>query len=252
MPKRPDFTLRISIRNIEDFSPEAIVRSPRTFRPVDVQNACKNLAVDIPKGTPSVASALATYIIFDFFAFAHSSGLFNRQIKLWEALTKTQSIEISQKDKGMFSKEKLPEFDISFLDHKKRCIVFAHFAAPVGTGLNFDYAKSCTEFLRRASAMQGLSGVFLCYPNPFPQKVVDYVKKETNAADAIARYESIMPKLGVPINLLELEGTPIFNPSEQIQTHKIRLVHPDLNKKKPGGPKIPGANLHMLDEEGSL
>ncbi len=249
MPKRPDFTLRISIRNIEDFSPEAIVKSPRTYRPQDVQNACKNLSIEIPKGTPVIALSLAHYVALDFFALSHNTGLFNRQIKLWESLPRIQSIEISQKDKGMFSKDKLPEFDIAFLDHKNRTIALAHFASANESGSNFDYQKSCAEFLKRASTVQFLHGVFICYPNPFPGKVLEYIKKETNASDSIARYESILPKLGVPINLLEMDRSPIFNPADQSQYQKIRLIHPDLSKKKPPSPKIPGANLHQLDEE---
>lgn len=246
MPRRPDFTLRISLRNIEDFSPDGIVKSPRTFRPQDVQNACRNVALAAEKEVPPTVMALAHYVAIDFFALAHATGLYNRQIKLWEGLSKTQSIETQQMSKGLFSKEKLPEFDILFLDHKKRNIAAAHFAAPSESGGNFDYMKATREFLKRVSAYTGVTGIFLCFPSPFPEKVLDFVRKETNANDSIARYESLVPKLGIPINLLEMDHSPVFHPGEQTQTQKIRLIHPDLGKKK-NTPGIPAADMSQLD-----
>ncbi len=231
MPKRPDFTLRISIRNIEDFSPEAIVKSPRTFRPVDVMNACKNMSIEVPDKVPSIALSVAQFVFTDFFAIAHSSGLYNRQIKLWESLSKVQSIEIAQKSKGLFSSEKLSEFDIEFLDFKKRGVALAHYAAASESGSTFDYIKATREFLKCASTYQGLKGVFVCFPKPFPIPVLDFVKREIGATDSIALYESVIPKLGIPLNLLELNRTPIYRPNNQAPILEIHLVHPNLDKK---------------------
>ena len=249
MPKRPDFILQISIRNIEDFSPAAIVRSPRTSRPIDVQNACANLAIAVPPATPAFAVAVARYIMFDFFALAHASGLFNRQIKIWEALGKISAVEIRQASKGFFSQDKISEFDLTFLDHKNRPTLFAHLAMPTEAGANYDYLKVAREFLKRASLQQGLSGIFLCYPSPFPQKVLDFIRKETNASDSISRFESIFPKLGVSVNLLEIDRSPVYNPAEKAESQKLRLIHPDLSKKQFGNLAIPGADLHMLDHD---
>ena len=190
MPRRPEFILSISIRNIEDFSPEAIVKSPRTFRPQDVQNACRNILLQPQKDTPEVALAVAHFVAIDFLAFAHSTGLFNRQIKLWENLSRTQKVEVHQMSKGLFSKEKLSQFDFAFLDHKGRTTALARYAAPEQGG-SFDYLRDCREFLQRAAKYTGLSGIFLCYPNPFPQNVLDFIKKETNSSNPLAKYESI-------------------------------------------------------------
>jgi hypothetical protein len=247
MPKRPDFILRISIRNIEDFSPAAIVRSPRTSRPIDVQNACANLLLAVPPETPANALALARYIIFDFFALAHASGLFNRQIKTWEAFSKISAVEIRQASKGIFGQGKTSEFDLTFLDHKNRPTLLAHLAMPTEAGANYDYSKVAREFLKRASMYQGLSGIFLCYPRPFPQKVLDFIRKETNASDSISRFESIFPKLGVSVNLLEIDRSPVYNPTEKTEMQKLRLIHPDLSKKQFGNAPIPAVDLRGLD-----
>lgn len=248
MPRRPDFILRISIQNIEDFSPEAIVKSPRIFRPQDVQNACRNVLIEPSKDTPELVLALGRFLAIDFFAIAHGSGLYNRQIKLWETIVRTQKIEVHQMSKGLFSKTMLPEFDFALIDHKGRTSALARYAAPEQSGKNMDYLRDCREFLRRASAHTNLSGVFVCYPNPFPDNVLSFIKKETNSANPLARFESIMPKLGIPINLLECSRSPIYNPSENVQMHQIRLIHPDLSKKKLGASSISSANLDELDE----
>ncbi len=247
MPRRPDFILEISIRNIEDFSPDAIAKSPRTFRPIDVQNACRNLSIKAPGGTPAAALALAHYIAIDFFMLAHSTGLYNRQIKLWESLAKTSAIEIHQKRKGIFSSEKLPEFDLYFFDHKKRPMIAAHYAQAHHSSIKFDYLKSCKEFFKRVSAVQGLNGVFVSFPGPFPEKVLDFIRKQTNANNSIAKYESVFPGLGLPVNMLELEQNLKFDPESQMQSHKIRLVHPDLGRKKSGS-TIPGMSMSSLDQ----
>lgn len=250
MPKRPDFILQISIRNIEDFSPGAIIRSPRTFRPMDVQNACANLNLEASKGTPEKVLTVANYILSEYFALSHSSGLYNRQIKLWEAITRTSKIDVFQASKGFFfSSEKQSDFDLMFIDHKNRPIILAHFLLPEAAGDKFDYLNSYREFIKRASQYQGLHGLFLCYPSPFPAKLLEHIKKETNARDAIARYESLLPKLGISINLIEVDRTPIYNPAEQAESHKIRLVHPDLTKKKLGSQHaMPGADMSKLDQ----
>src|SRR5579883_3403609 len=142
MPKRPDFILKISVQNIEDFSPDAIVKSPRTFRPMDVQNACRNVALEASSGTPQRIVAMARYAAVDFFALAHATGLYNRQQKLWEALAKVTSVEVYQLRKGLFSSEKIPEYDFTFLDYRQRPVALMHFAAPAQTGSTFDYMKS--------------------------------------------------------------------------------------------------------------
>lgn len=226
MPKRPDFTLKLSIKNIEDFSPDAIVRSPRSCRSQDVIRACQNITLEtITQGTPAEAIAIAHFISIDFFGLAHSTGLYNRQIKLWEALAKTSRIEIYLSSKGFFNKTLLPEFDMILLDHKSRLLAMSHYARPESPGDHYDYLRKTNEFLQRAGLKQGFAGLFLCYQAPFPPNVLEHVRKKTRADDALSRYESVWPKLGTPINLLEIEETTNTH-------HVVRLLHPSLPKRQ--------------------
>ena len=248
MPRRPDFILPISIQNIEDFSPEAVVKSPRTFRPQDVLNACRNVAITPPNGTPPEVLAIAQFVAIDFIGLAHSTGLYNRQIKLWEALARTQKVEVHQMSKGMFSKTKLPEFDFSCIDQKGRTIVVARYAAAEQSGQNIDYLRDCREFFKRSEGITSLAGVFVCYPAPFPKNVLDFVRKETNASDSLARFESVLPKLAVPVNLVEFSRAAVYDPTAGAERHSLRLVHPDLRKKKLGTAATPGVSFEDLQQ----
>lgn len=248
MPKRADFILQFRVQNIEDFSPEAVVKSPRTFRPLDVRKACANVALDAPAGTPPAILSLCHFIAIDFIALAHVTGLFNRQIKLWEALGKAASVEVFQATRGLFVQQKLSEYDLCFYDQKKRLIALGHFAEASGHITKFDYLKSSRAFLKRVTQdAQGASGVFLCYPGPFPSTVLEHIKKATKAHDKIARFESVIPSLGVPVNLLELEHSPVFDPTQQVKIQKIRLIHPDLRKKKAPATSFPAVDLNEME-----
>ncbi|MBY0356512.1 MAG: hypothetical protein K2W82_00810 [Candidatus Obscuribacterales bacterium] len=238
MPKRPDFTLRLSIKNVEGFSPDAITHSPRNFRPQDVINACKNMSLEaVSTDIPQTVLAVANFISIDFFGLAHGTGLYNRQIKLWNALSCTSRVEVYMATKGFIQKTKLPEFDLFFLDQKSRLLAAAHYADSNRPKGQFDFLRNMNEFLQRAALIQGLSGLFLCYPDPFPNEVLEYVRKKTKADDTLSHYESIWPKLGVPLNLLEISEKTSQTPDGSLDLHGIRLVHPDLSKKKFGAPR---------------
>ena len=247
MPSRPDFILPISIQNIEDFSPEAIIKSPRTFRPQDVLNACRNVAITPPKDTPAEVLAIAQFVAIDFIALAHSTGLYNRQIKLWEALARTQKVEVHQMSKGVFNKTKLPQFDFACIDHKGRTIALARYAAAEQSGQNMDYLRDCREFFKRAEGNTYLAGVFVCYPAPFAKNVLDFIRKETNATDSLARFESVLPKLAVPVNLVEFSRSVVYDPTAGADRHALRLVHPDLSKKKLSASPVQALSLEALD-----
>lgn len=251
MPQKPDFTLTFSLQNIEDFSLDAIARSPRNFRPGDLVNACNNVVISwVDKEPPPHIVAIAKYIVVDFFALAHGSGLYNRQSKLWEALAKVASAQVFFVRKGFLQKEVLPEFDMILLDHKGRALLAVHYDAPVAASVGtHDYMRSFKEFLKRTKLRQGIAGLILCYPAPFPENVRNFVSKETNATDPVQRYESVLPALNVAIDLMEVDSAVAAKPNVERQSqYAVRLVHPDLTKKKSwSGTRVRGANVD-LDE----
>ena len=254
MPQKPDFTLRFSLQNIEDFSPDAIARSPRNFRPGDLVNACNNVLMTAQENTPEHILSIARFVKVDFFAMAHGSGLYNRQPKLWEALAKTVAAQVFVMRKGFLQKEHTPEFDMLLQDHKGRTTIVLHHTAPDPPGVPHDYMRAFKEFVKRTKLRQGAVGIFLCYPAPFPENLRNYIMKETNAQDPVQRYESVLPMLGVPVDLFEVDPNVSVapqksDPSGKSGANSVRLIHPDLSRKKSWSATRRGANIEQEDLE---
>lgn len=227
MPKRPDYTLRIELKNIEDFSPDAVTHSPRTFRPADVGAACANIKIE--GSSPTLIRSLAQFLAVEFFALAHGTGLYNRQLKLWTGLAKIATVEVYFDHKGIFTKEVLPSFKLLARDKKGRLITLLRYVCPVA-GSTINYMEQLKLLLKSTSQEhQAMLGLFFACPAPFPPEVLEYTRKETNAADALARFESVHPKLGIPINLVEVDANTTSLPDGQ-KIAEVRLVHPDVQR----------------------
>src|SRR5262249_45697496 len=105
MPKNPNFTFEVRIRISEAFTLDSIARTPRTFKPKDVQSACQNNDVAAKSDdAPRSVVAFANYVMTDFFALMHATGLYNRQRQLWESLAKVSQIQVTQRMTGIFKR----------------------------------------------------------------------------------------------------------------------------------------------------
>jgi hypothetical protein len=234
MPKKANFIFEVRIRISEAFTLDSIVRSPRTFKPKDVKSACHNNELSITHGSPPAeVESLATYVMTDFFAVLHATGLYNRQIAMWEALSKVNSIHVTQLSSGVFQKQPLPIFDFAFLDYKGKPLVLANLV--MGIPEKKKPVGLLKEFIGRASG-RGATGVLACFAGPMPEEVLDFVQKATFTIDPVLKYESIMPSLNKPFDLLELnEGTLAADSQDGVSESDVRavftLLHPDLKKK---------------------
>ena len=253
MPKKPNFIFEVRIRISEAFTLDSIVRSPRTFKPKDVQSACQNNEVVLKSGDPPASvTDLATYVMTDFFAMAHATGLYNRQRSMWESLSKVNNIHVYQLSSGMFQKQQLQIYDFAFVDYKGKPLVCANLVAQMT-----DKDKPLTllkSFIGRCHGKSSLTGVLSCFAAPFPSELIESVQKQTHPEDPIRRYESILPGINVPLDLLEMnrmdltvhhrdmtfgtledgaepEAVAVREEPTQLQT-VFQLVHPDLKKGK--------------------
>lgn len=238
MPKKANFIFEVRIRISEAFTLDSIVRSPRTFKPKDVQSACQNNELVVTHGSPPPEVArLATYVMTDFFAVLHATGLYNRQKGMWEALSKVNSIHVTQLSSGVFQKQPLPIFDFAFLDYKGKPLLLANLV--LGVPENKKPVALLKDFIGRASS-RGPTGVLACFAGPMPTDVVDFVQKATFTVDPVVKYESIMPGLNKPFDLLELNEANLVAgsqdqgagpPAEPELRTVFTLLHPDLKKK---------------------
>lgn len=229
--------LQIIIPNPSGYTLNTIIGSPRTCTPYDVKVAGDNLEISLgdEKGPPQAEAGgsrryrgyvdFVRYLLLEFFALAHSTGLYNRQKNLWESLAKVTNVKVNPLTQGVFTKTELPIIDFYCLDAKSRVLLFATLCEPHA---DWREEKKCravlSDFLRRAEKVQRkdppvFAGLFLSFPRSFPASVLKEVEHMTGARDPIGRYESIAPALGVPINLIESSaGTAAKQADEIAQT----------------------------------
>lgn len=237
MPRNANFIFEVQIRIPEAFTLDSIVRSPRTFKPKDVASACQNNDLVIKHGDPpGPVIAAATYMMTDFFAMAHGTGLYNRQKTFWESLSQVNTIHVNQLTSGLFHKTALPIFDFWFRDYKGKPLIYVFL---VGEMTDKQKAVSLLKSaLGRAQGKSSLTGALAIFAKPLPADVLEYVRKQSHTEDAIARYEAVMPSLHVPFDLLEMDRASLTQlslengeSSEQLRT-VFSLVHPDLKSKQ--------------------
>lgn len=216
------------------------MRSPRTFKPKDVLSACQNNELILKSGDPPAAVvSLATYLMTDFFAMSHATGLYNRQKQMWESLSKVNAIHVTQLDSGIFKKVAVEVFDFAFVDYKGKPLI----AALLVTGVPEKQSplSLLKAFIGRVQGKSSLNGALACFPVKFPEEVVDFLSKQTDSTDLIGKYESILPALKVPFDLLEMNVSNLLhvtqenNESAELRT-VFHLVHPDLKKGRADQP----------------
>lgn len=239
MPETPIYKFEIQLLNADGVTPDSIVRAPRVYKPQDLQSACQNVNI-ISSGAEPVPTvvAMVEFVILDFFVLAHRTGLYNRQKNLWESLSKVATVSVFPLKRGLFKRTQLPLYDMHFQDYRGRAFILAHLIDP-----SYQEAKDVNErhmkrFLKRAEKQNGLTGLFLCYPGPFPSNVQDKASKLTGSNDPVGRYESLLPEpWSAPLNLLEISSA---DATADEARPKIRLVHPDLTATK----RIRAAAVH--------
>lgn len=246
--------LQIKILNPNAYTLNTIIGSPRTCTPYDVKAAGANLEITPEEGAdrdePGVLSeslALVRYLLIDYFSLAHSSGLYNRQMNLWQSLAKVTSVKVNQLTQGLFTKTELPIIDLYFLDAKSRVLLLGSFLKPHEDWKDEKKCRSAlSDFMRRAEKVQrkdppAFAGLFLCFPEPFPPAILKQIQAMTGASDPIGRYESIVPAIGVPINLIEsafVFSNETENGKESGKT-AFELIHPDIVTEKRGRKERP-------------
>lgn len=233
MPKRPEFIFAVSFKEEEGFRPDTICQNPRSFRAQDVILASQNIVVSVVEGEPPAELLEITrYILGDFFAVAHGSGLFNRQIKLWEALARIVKIEVIQLTSGIFKKKPIPIFDLYMQDARGRQTVAARICPHETSEKGINLLRLCKTFLTDQEEKPDLTGVFICLPESETKPVVNYLSRLTRSSNPVARYESVVPRLAIPLNLLSILKNPPPAEEDTAFNKGIVLLLPDLHKKK--------------------
>lgn len=249
-------TYKFSVKSLNslNYSLNSVVGQPRSSLPIDVSAACANVEIESASdAAPAVVRTVVRYVLTDFFALAHRTGLYNRQKLLWESIARVNEIDVFRHRQGIFQKTDLPYLDAHFLDAKGRPLILAHIVEPAYTDRSDDLERRLKDQVRslqhRADKLKSskgtLAGVFLCYPKPFPEIVLKMVEGLTGGSDPVGRFESILPEpLSIPIDLLEIDVAAL---ARQEQSDAVRLVRPDLTVK--GRTALPAKTFNASPSE---
>jgi hypothetical protein len=215
-----NFTAIVKASDTEAYNLGSVTQSPRAATSLDLEAACSNLEIVADAGTPDFVMDFGNYLCRKYFSDAHQTGLYNRQIKLWETISKITTLQVKALEKGFFSKQALPVYEIACLTQARQPVVMAlyidsAFAASHGHGHANAYLDLLHDFLAKVAKIQarlgaqGVKGIFILAPAPFPQDLLRFVEKSVGADDPVARFDSLLPApYYVHINLLEC-GTQI-------------------------------------------
>ncbi|HEY9714601.1 MAG TPA: hypothetical protein V6C72_14130 [Chroococcales cyanobacterium] len=267
MAEKADYRFEIKCANPAEFTLSNVIGTPRTLLPLDVKSACDNLLFESESdASPEIVPAMIRYLLTDFFQLLHRTGLYNRQKLLWESFARVAAVDGIQLKQGIFSKTTLPEIDLYFNDKDRKTLMLAHVVEESADGLLSDERKLkdvVRAFQHKADKLKAsrgnLTGIFLCFPKPFPEIVLRMVESLTGASDPVGKYDSRLPEpLGIPLDLVEYERVtgaphpsyiePAPAPDEILPTasaappaggngvvtggYNLRLVHPDLSARK--------------------
>ncbi|MBX9771176.1 MAG: hypothetical protein K2X29_07380 [Candidatus Obscuribacterales bacterium] len=225
MKEKTPYKLTVICPNPEGATLHKIVESPRTAKPADLDLAARNLSVArSTDNCPALIEHVSRYLLTDFFALAHRTGLYNRQLTFWETLSKISHLEVEQLETGIFTRKPMPAYQVSFLDFRQRTLILAAVIAAQNGDARKLAEFALSELLFKAKKTQGVTGLAVFAPTSMSAILLDKISKATNASDPVAKYESKLPApLSIPIDLFEFtmgsEGIPETN-----------LIHPNLVK----------------------
>lgn len=215
MPKNSVHKLAVKSVDETAFSLHSVTSRPRQCTPTDLQLANENLKLEpLTNDPPERALALVRYVLTDFFTQLHRSGLYNRQMALWEALARVVEVHIERLNQGFIAKIELPIWEIRFVDAQGKKPIVARFLDETAPNLvDANNPKDALRFLqdsiRRAEKLKvenpQFAGLILCCCAPVPKIIVENILKLTGD-DAISRYQSILPAAACHLDLIEEQG----------------------------------------------
>jgi hypothetical protein len=234
MPKTPSYKLSISNNDEIGFTLHKVVMEPRQCTPLDLAAAAKNVRIDFHGENEDeiaiLSKKMVNYLLTDFFVLAHRTGLYNRQLKLWEALAGISEVKIAQLQQGFFKKIDLPIWDLLMLDSKGRTKLLVRMVFDIPNAeFDLNNEKGCKALLastvQRAERLRienpSFNGVFLFCPKPAGEYVRSYISMITVVDDPVGKYEAKIVSLpDVSLNLFEYESAG----------DELKMLHPSLQK----------------------
>lgn len=238
----------IKNRDPEAYNLGTIVQNPRGCTSVDLNAACSNLVFE-PSGPmansehSAIVLDLVRYLFQDFFNRSHQTGLYNRQMRLWQVFSKVERVEFKQLEGGFFTRTLKPALQVAFKSQTGHVLFLA--LVVLGGAEQFNLVQ---DFLTQTAKIQGrqgsylLRGVFIVQSEPSElEKTRQYLVKATNGEDPVARYDSYLPSpFFVHANLLSFavgaemsvlpEPVPALETDTGEQENEDQAVEPQVEE----------------------
>ncbi len=236
------FSVIVKNADPEAFNLGSVTQAPRSAAAQDLEAACENLVFEPSDNKiPDLVFSTIRFVMTSYFSEAHQSGLYNRQIRLWETISKIAAVEVQPVTKGLFQKVALPVYELLFKTVNGKVPIVALVLEPASGSNQHELLK---DFLAKVAKMQAQSGnqvkgVFVVCDSPFPPAILSFVEKAIGADDPVARFDSILPPpYQVHINLLvnlhgNIQPEHIQEADSGLVTGRLQLLHPQLRAKKP-------------------
>ena len=244
----------VTIKNLvnDAYSLGAVTTNPRAATALDIQAGLSNLAIeaapDVNAPVPALPLAVIHYLFHDFFAMAHQSGLYNRQIRLWEMFSRVSAAQIQQVERGFFSRSTIPVYEIIFktsVGQNPVCALVIDESIRSLDGFKNQtdagkiYIELLRDFLLKVIKIQarlganGVKGIFVVTPEPLAPGLLAFVEKSTGAIDPVSRAESIMPApVSAHINLLTYSQLEPVAPDASESGYRITLQYPNISRRQ--------------------
>jgi len=242
MTKDFDYRLFVEVPSNGSLTLTTVLSTPRQCSPGEVLSACENMELTTDSTNHSLPPHLkdfAGFVVKDFFALAHRTGLYNRQQALWKAIGRVVEIKIDRPQIGWFKKTEAPYADFFFFDSKGNCVIWACLLDLPSESTQYAQEKGRKRFISdcisRAKKFkkeeETLAGLFIGLPEPIGEPVFAMVARLTGAKDPIRRYEALLPApLEIPCNLLQTKS----NRAEE-GSLEIELAYPRLKSQLKAG-----------------
>jgi len=240
MTKDFDYRILVKVSPNASLTITTVLSAPRQCAPGEVLAACQNIDL-LPEAEqfPSPWLDFASFILKDFFVFAHRTDLYNRQHALWRAIGRIVEVQVVRPQTGLFTSVDEPYADFSFYDARANRIVWATLLDAEPKDARISSEKGLKRFIndsiKRAERIQkkegALSGLFIGMPGPILEPVLDVVARLTGgASDPVGRYEALLPH---PMNI-SLDLVSVTAPEVPGKPSQINLAYPNLKTKKSG------------------
>ena len=208
---------------------EKITETPRVFNTTQIKGAIENISlINIEENIlPDIIPRVIEYVLKDFFLYMHQTGLYNRQLKLWQTMGNITQCLVYKLQKGFLKKTDLNVYMANFfIDPRNPCIsiIINENSEDDLIKLFFDLNIHIKKSLG-STKPDRLKGIFYFQNTTFSNDFTNKLEQMTDTNDPISKYESlILNTKDVRLNVLSFK--------KENEKYAFEHVYPEIRGVK--------------------